>query len=125
MLGPMTEPKWHHLGDVETLKQQPLREVIVGRTRLAVTWVNGELGVVNGVCNHVGGPLGQGTLEGDYLTCPWHQWKFHRATGKGEPGFEEDAVPAYVTKVEDGQAYVDLSSSTPRSRKPHAPHPLA
>ena len=46
---------------------------------------------MSNACNHVGGPLGDGRLDGDYITCPWHNWKFHRCTGKGEPGFEEDA----------------------------------
>ncbi|KAB2956847.1 MAG: Rieske 2Fe-2S domain-containing protein, partial [Thermoanaerobaculia bacterium] len=32
------------------------------------------------------GPLGQGRLDGDYVVCPCHGWKFHRATGEGEPG---------------------------------------
>ena len=64
---------------------------------------DGAFGAVSNACNHVGGPLGEGRLDGDYVTCPWHQWKFHRATGKGEPGFEEDAVPAYPLKVENGR----------------------
>jgi hypothetical protein len=75
-------------------------------------------------CNHVGGPLGEGRLDGDYVTCPWHQWKFHRATGKGEPGFEEDAVPAYPVKVENGRVLVDLANASRRTKKPHPPHPL-
>lgn len=121
----MATPEWHDLGDVEALRQKPLQEIIIGKTRLAVSWRDGALAVISGACNHVGGPLGQGTLEGDYVVCPWHQWRFHRATGKGEPGFEEDAVPAFPTKIENGRAYVDLSAGTARTRKKHAPHPLA
>ena len=52
-------------------------------------------GAVSNICNHVGGPLGEGRLDGDYIVCPWHNWKFHRGTGVGEPGFEEDRVPSY------------------------------
>jgi multimeric flavodoxin WrbA/nitrite reductase/ring-hydroxylating ferredoxin subunit len=121
----MAQPDWHELGDLETLAKRPLHEVVIGRTRLAVAYVNGELSAVSGVCNHVGGPLGKGTLEGDYVVCPWHQWRFHRATGRGEPGFEDDAVPAYATKVENGRGYVDLASATARHKKKHEPHPLA
>ena len=64
-------------------------------------------------------------LDGDYIICPWHNWKFHRCTGLGEPGFEEDAVPAYAVKVEGGRVLVDMASVTKRTRKPHAPHPLS
>ncbi len=121
----MGDPDWHDLGDLSELRATPLREVIIGKTRLAVSWVNEELSVISGACNHVGGPLGRGSLEGDYVVCPWHQWKFHRATGLGEPGYEEDAVPVYRTKIEGGRALVDLSSATARKKKKHEPHRLA
>lgn len=121
----MAAPEWHDLGDLETLRQSPLQEIVIGKTRLAVSWRDGKLAVISGACNHVGGPLGQGILEGDYVVCPWHQWRFHRVTGKGEPGFEEDAVPAFATKIENGRVYVDLASATERTRKKHAPHPLS
>ncbi len=77
------------------------------------------------MCNHVGGPLGQGRLDGDYIVCPWHNWKFHCETGVGEPGYEEDRVPTYAVRVEGGRVQIDLASATPRHKKPHAPHPLA
>jgi len=72
---------------------------VAGRTRLAVSYVNGAFGVVSGVCNHAGGPLGAGTLDGEYITCPWHAWKFHCRTGVGEPGSENDIVPRYDSEV--------------------------
>jgi multimeric flavodoxin WrbA/nitrite reductase/ring-hydroxylating ferredoxin subunit len=99
--------------------------VTAGRVRLAVSCVDGAFGVISGVCNHVGGPLGDGTLEGDYVVCPWHHWKFHRTTGRGEPGFEDDAVPRHDLEVRDGRLFVDLTPATRRSKLPHAPHPLA
>lgn len=121
----MAKEDWHELGDVETLKTTPLQAVAIGRTRLAVIAVGGELSVISGLCNHAGGPLGNGTLEGDYVVCPWHQWRFHRATGKGEPGSEQDCVPAYCTKIADGRLMVDLASATPRHKTKHELHPLA
>jgi multimeric flavodoxin WrbA/nitrite reductase/ring-hydroxylating ferredoxin subunit len=121
----MDEPHWYDIGDLATLSAQPLSEVTAGKTRLAVAWKDGELTAISGACNHVGGPLGQGVLEGDYVVCPWHHWRFHRQTGLGEPGFEEDAVPAYRTKIEGGRAFVDMASATPRHKKKHEKHPLA
>jgi multimeric flavodoxin WrbA len=82
-------------------------------------------GVVSGTCNHVGGPLGQGRLDGEYLVCPWHNWKFHRCTGLGEPGYEKDAVPSYTAKEENGRLLVRTEPASERSRLPHPPHALA
>jgi nitrite reductase/ring-hydroxylating ferredoxin subunit len=53
----------------------------IGRVEAGGHSQDGEFGVISGVCNHAGGPLGSGTLEGDYVKCPWHNWKYHRCTG--------------------------------------------
>jgi len=119
----MAESTWHDLGAVEELSLYPLQQVVVGRTRLAVSYVNGAFSVVSGACNHVGGPLGDGRLDGDYIVCPWHNYKFHRVTGEGEPGFEDDRVPRHESKVENGRLLVNLEAATTRSVK-HHPHPL-
>ena len=29
-----------------------------------------------------GGPLGEGTLEGEVVTCPWHHWEYNVRTGE-------------------------------------------
>jgi nitrite reductase/ring-hydroxylating ferredoxin subunit/multimeric flavodoxin WrbA len=116
--------KWHPLGAVSDLKGRELAQVTVGRTSIALSCVDGQFGAISGVCNHVGGPLGEGRLAGEYLVCPWHNWKFHRKTGVGEPGFEEDRVPRHDLREEDGKLYVNLTPSSKRHKAPHPPHPL-
>ena len=98
--------------------------VMVGTLKLAVTSQNGEFGCISGVCSHVGGPLGEGTLDGEYVVCPWHNWKYHFRTGLGEPGYEEDAVPRYEVRLDAGRLLVNVESGTKRSRIKHDPHPL-
>jgi nitrite reductase/ring-hydroxylating ferredoxin subunit/multimeric flavodoxin WrbA len=116
---------WIDVGAADDLAKRELQSVTAKRARIALSYRGGEFSAVSGVCNHVGGPLGEGTLDGDYIVCPWHFWKFHHRTGEGEPGFEEDCVPRYAVKVEHGRVLVDITSATARTRKPHAPHPLA
>ncbi len=118
-------PEWVDVGDAETLQQKPLQPVLAGTTRLALTFEGGRFGAISNACNHVGGPLGEGRLDGEYVVCPWHFWKFHARTGVGEPGYEADRVPAFAVRVEGGRVQVDLASKTPRKKSPHAPHPLA
>ncbi|MBV8031671.1 MAG: NAD(P)H-dependent oxidoreductase [Betaproteobacteria bacterium] len=117
--------QWQELGAADEFAKQELSEASLGKQKLAVSYRDGRFGVVSGTCNHAGGPLGKGRLDGDYVVCPWHNWKFHRCTGKGEPGFEEDCVPAYELRVKDGRLEVRLDTVTQRAKKPHAPHPLA
>jgi multimeric flavodoxin WrbA/nitrite reductase/ring-hydroxylating ferredoxin subunit len=121
----MSDPQWHDLGPIEELKARPLQAVHAGRTAIALSYKDGAFGAVSGVCNHVGGPLGDGSLDGDYVVCPWHHYKFHRVTGSGEPGFEEDRVPQYELKEEGGHLWVNLTPVRGRHKLHHEPHPLS
>ncbi len=120
----MDDRTWQDVGAVDELRQTPVRQVRVGRKRIALTCKGGEFGAISGACNHAGGPLGEGCLDGDYVVCPWHNWKYHRATGEGEPGFEADAVPRHEVRITDGRVFVSEEPITRRSRAPHPPHPL-
>jgi nitrite reductase/ring-hydroxylating ferredoxin subunit len=86
-----TNQNWQRLGSVEDLKRRDLQQLEVDHTPIALSYRNGEFGAVSGRCNHAGGPLGQGTLRDDYIVCPWHNWMFHRLTGKAQP-----EIPAAV-----------------------------
>jgi len=120
------EPKpWVDVGAADELARKPLQQVVAGGKRIALVCKDGRFSALSGVCNHVGGPLGEGTLDGEYVVCPWHYWKFHCRTGEGEPGYEEDRVPVHEVRVENGRVLLDPAASTKRSHKPHAPHPLA
>ena len=96
-------PPWIDLGSVEELRDRPLREIKAGSLRIALSYRDGQFGAISGICNHVGGPLGDGTLDGEYVVCPWHHYKFHRSSGDGEPGYEADRVPQYALKIENGR----------------------
>ena len=76
---------WVDVGSVEELARTPLKSCKAQAIPIAISFKDGQFGAVSNVCNHVGGPLGDGRLDGDYITCPWHGWKFHRGTGVGEP----------------------------------------
>ena len=117
---------WIDVGDAAELSRVPLQQVIVGRQRVALSCVDGTWGAISGVCNHVGGPLGEGRLDdAGYVVCPWHYWKFHRETGLGEPGYEADAVPRHGVRVEGGRVLISARPESKRSKAAHEPHPLA
>ena len=122
---PHTHGPWVDVGSAEELSRCELQQVSAGGLRLALSYRDGVFGAINGACNHAGGPLGKGHLEGDYVVCPWHQWRFHRVEGQGERGFEEDVVPAHHVRVRAGRVEVDTRPHKKRAKKPHEPHPLA
>ena len=59
-----------------------IREFQVNGTTVAVANVGGQFYAVNNTCLHRGGPLGQGVLEDNVVTCPWHGWQYDVTTGK-------------------------------------------
>jgi nitrite reductase (NADH) small subunit len=53
-----------------------------GKLPVAIANVDGKFYAINNTCLHRGGPLGQGTLSGKVVTCPWHGWQYDVTTGK-------------------------------------------
>jgi len=124
----MSESKtaeWVDVGAAADVPDGDVREFALGRHKLAVTRRGDQWGAINGQCNHAGGPVGQGRLDGDYVVCPWHYWKYHWQTGAGEPGYEGDRVPSYAIRIEGGRIQVQQQAATPRGHLPHPPHALA
>lgn len=115
---------WHDLGPSAQFSKRPLTAATVGGLKLVITHQAGQFGALSGVCNHAGGPLAEGTLDGEYLVCPWHNWKYHCRTGQGEPGFEADALPRYDVKEEGGHLFVTERPVTKRTHGDHPRHPL-
>src|SRR5262249_35787893 len=67
---------WVDVGSTDVLARTPLKSCKARAIPIAVSFKDGQFGAVSNICNHVGGPLGEGRLDGDYITCPWHGWKF-------------------------------------------------
>lgn len=117
--------EWVDVGSADDLARAGLSVVRAGGRHFALSFREGVFGAVSNACNHAGGPLGKGTLDGDLITCPWHGWKYHRCNGIGEAGSESDRVPSYPVRVDDGRVLLDIAAGTPRHKEPHPPHPLA
>ena len=95
------------VGSVEQAPPGSVSEAIVGVTTLAVCNVEGELHVVEGVCPHRGGPLGQGALHQKMLVCPWHAWEFDCTTGQNDYD-PHCVIRKYPVRTENGEIFVDV-----------------
>ena len=62
--------------------------------------VGGRFYAVEDDCTHVGGPLDEGELRGEVLTCPWHLAQFNICTGKVLRGPARIDLPTYAVRVE-------------------------
>ena len=81
------------------------------REDIAVYNINRKYYAISDTCAHKGGPLSQGTLKEDVVTCFWHGWKYNVRTGKS-PHKRGDSVNDFVTKVIGNKLYIDPIPST-------------
>ena len=74
------------------------RTVEVRGVWIALFNVDGTFYAIDNACPHAGGPLGEGTLNGTVVECPWHGWKFSVESGQrvGNPNFEVACCPVRV-----------------------------
>jgi nitrite reductase/ring-hydroxylating ferredoxin subunit/uncharacterized membrane protein len=57
-------------------------------------------------CSHAGGPLAQGTLEGDTIVCPWHSSAFRLSDGAVRHGPAASRQVAYRARINAEQVEV-------------------
>ncbi len=75
-----------------------IREFQVDGKAIALANVGGKFYAINNTCLHRGGPIGQGPLQGNVVTCPWHGWQYDVTTGKvnQNPAVGVDCYPVEV-----------------------------
>lgn len=67
--------------------------------RVALFNVDGNFYALDDTCPHRGGPLSEGPIAGEQVTCPWHGSKFNIRTGDvvGPPA--RQGVARYSVRV--------------------------
>ncbi len=68
---------WHCLGLSKDFKDGKPHSVQAFGTKLVV-WAdsNDEIKILDAYCRHMGGDLSQGTVKGDEIACPFHDWRW-------------------------------------------------
>ncbi|GAB0107722.1 Rieske 2Fe-2S domain-containing protein [Nocardia sp. JMUB6875] len=113
---------WHCLGLLKAFRDGGPHEVKAFGTTLVVfrSETDGALHVLDGYCRHMGGNLADGTVKGDSIACPFHDWRWG-GNGKctGIP-YARRVPPlartrSWPTLERNGQLYVwhDPQGSTP------------
>ncbi len=104
---------WHCLGLLKDFQDGKPHEIKVFGSSLVVfqSESDGKLNVLDAFCRHMGGNLAQGTVKGDSLACPFHDWRWD-GNGKCTDIPYARRVPplartrGWVTLERNGQLYV-------------------
>jgi nitrite reductase/ring-hydroxylating ferredoxin subunit len=75
---------------------------------LALFNVAGTFHAIDNTCTHQGGPLGEGDLAGEVITCPWHGAQFNVKTGEVLAPPAGKGVQSFPVKVQGDDVLVEL-----------------
>ena len=82
--------------------------VMAGDQQVALFNVNGTCYAISDTCTHRGGPLSEGTLENDVVTCPWHSARFCVRDGQVQGPPAEANVKSYPVRVTDSSIEIEV-----------------
>ncbi len=75
---------------------------------IALFNVSGTLYALDNLCTHAGGPLAEGTVEGQEVECPWHGARFDLKSGATSTPIAPDGVQAYPVRVSGADIEIEL-----------------
>lgn len=85
-----------------------IREFQIEGKTIALANVAGKFFAINNTCLHRGGPLAEGELTGNNVTCPWHGWQYDVTNGKLVMN-QAVSVPCYPIEVRGEDIFVDCT----------------
>lgn len=74
---------------------------------IALFRIDGAVYATSDVCPHQGASLSTGTLNGEKIVCPWHQWCFNVKDGSS-PLNPKLRIKTYEVKQEGDQILVAI-----------------
>ena len=95
---------------LDDLAEGEMRMAKVGDHRVAVVRTASGVHAVDNACPHQGYGLVTGSLDGELLTCQWHNWKFRVDTGECVLG--EENVACHPVTIENGEVSVSVTRPT-------------
>lgn len=107
----LAEAEWVRVGTIDDIPRQGARCVKTDEGTIAVfRTADDRIFAINDKCPHRNGPLSQGIVHGDHVTCPLHNWVLSLESGLAQ-GADEGSVPVYPVRVEASSIYLQIEPS--------------
>ncbi len=101
---------WHPIGEISDIPLRGSRCVKTPHMNIAVFRTGeDEVYAIENRCPHKGGPLSEGIVHGNAVTCPLHNWVISLETGRAL-GADDGAVRTIPLRNEGGRLYIALES---------------
>ncbi len=76
--------------------------------KIALFNLEGKYYAIDNTCTHRGGPLCEGELQGDEVTCPWHGAKFKVTSGDVLSPPAPQGVKCFLVRVTGNDLEVEI-----------------
>lgn len=97
------------VGSRDEFPEGQMRRVEAAGLPVVILRRQGLLYAMGAVCSHAGGPLDEGTLDGDVVTCPWHHSRFCFSDGHVAGGPATFDQPSLTARERGGVVEVKLT----------------
>jgi nitrite reductase/ring-hydroxylating ferredoxin subunit/uncharacterized membrane protein len=97
------------VGRRDDFPEGEMRRVMADGLPVVIVRREGLLQAMGAVCAHAGGPLEEGKLERDVVTCPWHSSRFRFSDGKVVGGPATFDQPSLFVRERAGIVEVKLA----------------
>ena len=105
---------WVEIGRLEDIPLRGARKIKTDLGCVAVFRTDAdEVFAVTDSCPHKGGPLSEGIVHGQSVTCPLHNWVFDLNTGQAQG--ENGSIETFPVQVENGRIFINSAKLSPRS----------
>ncbi len=96
--------------NAKDLKEDSPVEADINGKKYAVFLHKGMIHVMGGTCSHEGGPLYDGSIDGNELICPWHSAAYNIDTGKVSDNtpWAPESVAAYRANINSATGEVSI-----------------
>lgn len=106
---------WIDIGHIDDI---PLRGARLLKTQVGCIALfrtaDREVFAASNTCPHKGGPLADGIVHDQKVTCPLHNWVFDLNTGLAE-GEDDGRIETYPVRIEKDRVQIDGDSISHRS----------
>ena len=101
---------WIRITPAESIPPREGRTVRLGALSVAIFNTGDSFLAVENRCPHSGGPLADGIVGGNTVTCPMHNWRICLESGRVSKPCDSSApaVRTFPIKVEDGIVLLSL-----------------
>ncbi|HHI92353.1 MAG TPA: nitrite reductase small subunit NirD [Gammaproteobacteria bacterium] len=99
---------WIEVGTIDDIPVLGARVVSTADGNIGVfRTADDEIFALRDECPHQKGPLSQGIVHGNQVTCPLHNWNIELDGGEAVAP-DEGCTASYPVKIEDGKIFLSL-----------------